>query len=62
MDWSATISLFETKTNLFEFVRILQCDTRYQVENLSDIRKGRRREVDRDLVIIPQIPNAYIII
>ena len=53
------MGLFRTKPDLFQFVRILQNETRYQVEKLSDIRKGRRREVDRDLVTIPQIPNSY---
>ena len=53
------IGLFETKPDLFQFIRILQHETRYQVKKLSDIWKVRRREVDRDLVTIPQIPNSY---
>jgi hypothetical protein len=52
--------LFDSKPDLFQFVRILQQETRNQVQKLDDIRKGRRNKVDRDLVTIPLIPNAYI--
>lgn len=51
--------LFLTKPDLFQFVRILQQETRNQVQKIDDVRKGRRKEVERDEVTIPQIPIGY---
>jgi len=51
--------LFLTKPDLFQFVRILQQETRNQVQKIDDVRKGRRKEVERDEVTIPNIPSGY---
>ena len=51
--------LFLTKPDLFQFVRILQHETRNQVQKIDDVRKGRRKEVERNGVTIPQIPIGY---
>ena len=40
-------------------MRILQQETRNQVQKIDDVRKGMRKEVERDEVTIPHIPIGY---
>ena len=53
--------LFESgkKPTLLTFVNKVEEESQNQAQRIHDIRENRRREVDRDLPTIPQVPIAY---
>ena len=54
-------NLFESgkKPPLLTFVNTVEEKSRFQAQLINDIRENRRREVDRDLPTVPQVPMAY---
>ena len=52
-------SLFNKKPSLLEFVQIVEKESRFQDQKNTDIRCGRRKEVEREEPTIPEVPQAY---
>jgi hypothetical protein len=53
-------SLFNKKPSLLEFVQIVEEESRFQDQKNTDIRCGRRKEVEREERTIPVVPQAYL--
>jgi hypothetical protein len=51
--------LFNKKPSLLEFVQIVEEESRFQDQKNTDIRCGRRKEVEREERTIPVVPVAY---
>ena len=51
--------LFNKKPSLLEFVQIVEEESRFQDQKTTDIRCGRRKEVEREERTIPVVPVAY---
>ena len=52
-------SLFPKTPSIIEFVQVIEKESRYQAEKLDNIRSGKRAEVERGQLWIPEIPKAY---
>ena len=52
--------LFNKKPSLLEFVQIVEEESRFQDQKNTDIRCGRRNEVEREEWTIPVGPQAYL--
>ena len=52
--------LFNKKPSLLEFVQIVEEESRFQDQKNTDIRCGRRKEVEREERTIPVVPQAYL--
>jgi hypothetical protein len=51
--------LFKKKSLLLEFVQIVEKESCAQDQKLSKIRYGKRRELEQEELMIPDIPPAY---
>ena len=51
--------LFDKQPTLIEFVQIVEKETRFQAEKLQDIWAGKRVEVHRESVWVPEISLTY---
>ena len=52
--------LFNKRPSLLEFVQIVEKESRFQDQKNTDIRCGRRKEVEREERTIPVVPQAYL--
>ena len=52
--------LFNKKPSLLEFVQIVEEESHFQDQKNTDIRCGRRKEVEREERTIPVVPQAYL--